>query len=82
MMKPWPNTPMPEASTTPETDSRPHVVSICGTWLKPEMQSIYRQLTGLSRVRSTVYAQWMENEAAVKHGQYPVPWLPIQPQKA
>ena len=54
---------MPEASTTPEADSRPHVVSICGTWLKPEMQSIYRQLTGLSRVRSTVYAQWMENEA-------------------
>ena len=43
-------------------DSRPHVISLCGTYLKPEMQSIYRQITGLSRVRTTVYAQWLENE--------------------
>jgi colanic acid/amylovoran biosynthesis glycosyltransferase len=44
-------------------DSRPHLVSLCGTYLKPEMQSIYRQLTGLTRVRNTVYVQWLENEA-------------------
>ena len=48
---------------TPPSDKRPHVISVCGTYLKPEMQSIYRQLTGLKRVRTTVYAQWVENEA-------------------
>ena len=54
---------MPDAPTIPPTDPRPHVISVCGTYLKPEMQSIYRQLTGLKRVRTTVYAQWLENEA-------------------
>ncbi len=44
-------------------DSRPHVISLCGTYLKAEMQSIYRQIAGLSRVRTTVYAQWVENES-------------------
>lgn len=43
-------------------DTRPHVISLCGTYLKPEMQSIYRQITGLQRVRTTVYAQWLENQ--------------------
>ncbi|MFZ4766082.1 MAG: glycosyltransferase [Roseimicrobium sp.] len=43
------------------TDPRPHVISLCGTFLKPEMQSIYRQVTGLSRVRTTVYTQAREN---------------------
>jgi colanic acid/amylovoran biosynthesis glycosyltransferase len=42
-------------------DSRPVVISLCGTYLKPEMQSIYRQITGLTRVRNIVYAQWLEN---------------------
>lgn len=48
---------------TPTPDPRPHVISLCGTYLKPEMQSIYRQIVGLLRVRTTVYAQWLENEA-------------------
>lgn len=42
-------------------DPRPHVISLCGTFLKPEMQSIYRQVTGLRRVRTTVYTQSHEN---------------------
>ena len=55
---------MPEAlPETPPSDPRPHIISVCGTYLKPEMQSIYRQLIGLKRVRTTVYAQWLENEA-------------------
>ncbi len=54
---------MPEATDSPPPDPRPHVISICGTYLKPEMQSLYRQLIGLKRVRTTVYAQWLENEA-------------------
>jgi len=48
---------------TPPDDPRPHVISLCGTYLKPEMQSIYRQIVGLTRVRTTVYAQWLEHEA-------------------
>ena len=44
-------------------DLRPHVISLCGTYLKAEMQSIYRQIIGLKQVRTTVYAQWVENEA-------------------
>ncbi|RBP45939.1 glycosyltransferase involved in cell wall biosynthesis [Roseimicrobium gellanilyticum] len=42
-------------------DPLPHVISLCGTFLKPEMQSIYRQVTGLKRVRTTVYTQSHEN---------------------
>ena len=52
------------------TDTRPHLVSLCGTYLKPEMQSIYRQLVGVRRFRNTVYAQWLENES-----QFPYPSL-------
>jgi colanic acid/amylovoran biosynthesis glycosyltransferase len=44
-------------------DPRPHVISLCGTYLKPEMQSIYRQIVGLRAVRTTVYAQWLEHRA-------------------
>jgi glycosyltransferase involved in cell wall biosynthesis len=50
----------PESISPPDT--RPHVISLCGTYLKAEMQSIYRQITGLQRVRTTVYAQWIENQ--------------------
>lgn len=46
----------------PPSDPRPTVISLCGTYLKPEMQSIYRQITGLTRVKNIVYAQWMENQ--------------------
>lgn len=53
---------MPDLDTTEPPDTRPHVISLCGTYLKPEMQSIYRQITGVQRVRTTVYAQWLENE--------------------
>ena len=49
-------------SDSPSADFRPHVISLCGTYLKPEMQSIYRQIIGVRRVRTTVYAQWLENE--------------------
>ncbi len=49
-------------SETCDNDSRPHVISLCGTFLKPEMQSIYRQVAGLKRVRTTVYTQSHENE--------------------
>ena len=45
----------------PEADTRPLVISLCGTFLKPEMQSIYRQVSGLRRVRTTVYTQSREN---------------------
>ncbi|MBX7209310.1 MAG: glycosyltransferase [Verrucomicrobiaceae bacterium] len=62
---------MPEDESAPEAaDNRPHVISLCGTYLKPEMQSIYRQITGLQRVRTTVYAQWLENE-----GMFPFPHI-------
>lgn len=57
-MKHSPSTPMPENAAE---DTRPHVISLCGTYLKAEMQSIYRQIIGLLRVRTTVYAQWVEN---------------------
>lgn len=39
----------------------PLVISLCGTFLKPEMQSIYRQIIGLQRVRTIVYTQSHEN---------------------
>ncbi len=42
-------------------DEKPLVASICGTFLKPEMQSIYRQVAGLRRMRTVVYTQSHEN---------------------
>ena len=33
------------------------VVSLCGTFLKPEMQSVYRQITGLQRYRTVVFTE-------------------------
>ncbi len=41
--------------------ARPLVVSLCGTYLKREMQSIYRQLTGLRRFRTLVLAEKVEH---------------------
>ncbi len=35
----------------------PLVASVCGTFLKPEMQSIYRQVTGLRRFRTIVFTE-------------------------
>jgi colanic acid/amylovoran biosynthesis glycosyltransferase len=40
---------------------RPRVVSLCGTWLKPEMQSIYRQVTGLRDHESIVFTEQIQN---------------------
>ncbi len=37
--------------------ARPLVVSLCGTFLKPEMQSVYRQITGLKRWRTVVLTE-------------------------
>lgn len=51
------------APDSPPPDTRPLVVSVCGTFLKPEMRSIYRQIAGLSRVRTLVYAQSIENRS-------------------
>jgi colanic acid/amylovoran biosynthesis glycosyltransferase len=48
-------------------DPRPFVISVCGTFLKPEMRSIYRQVTGLQRVRSLVYTQSLENREMFPH---------------
>jgi len=38
-------------------DERPLVVSLCGTFLKPEMQSVYRQVVNLGRVRTVVFTE-------------------------
>jgi colanic acid/amylovoran biosynthesis glycosyltransferase len=43
------------------TPPQPLVISLCGTFLKPEMQSIYRQVSGFKRVRTHVYTQSLEN---------------------
>ncbi len=40
---------------------RPLVVSLCGTYLKREMQSLYRQISNLQRHRTVVYAEKVEN---------------------
>ena len=37
--------------------AKPLVVSLCGTFLKPEMQSVYRQVTGLKRHRTLVLTE-------------------------
>ncbi len=37
--------------------NKPLVVSLCGTFLKPEMQSVYRQITGLKRHRTVVMTE-------------------------
>lgn len=49
------------ASAAPAADPRPLVVSLCGTFLKREMQSIYRQVTGLRRFRTVVFTEQVEN---------------------
>jgi glycosyltransferase involved in cell wall biosynthesis len=48
---------------SPPPDPRPFVISVCGTYLKPEMRSIYRQIIGLTRIRTLVYAQSIENRS-------------------
>lgn len=36
---------------------KPLVASLCGTFLKPEMQSVYRQINGLRRHRTIVFTE-------------------------
>ena len=49
--------------TKPNTEEKPLVASVCGTFLKPEMQSIYRQVTGLTSFRTHVFTEERLNEA-------------------
>lgn len=51
------------STDSPPPDPRPFVISVCGTYLKPEMRSIYRQIIGLTRIRTLVYAQTIENRS-------------------
>ena len=51
----------PPPPAPPAADPRPLVVSLCGTFLKREMQSIYRQVTGLRRFRTVVFTEQVEN---------------------
>ena len=37
--------------------AKPLVASLCGTFLKPEMQSVYRQIVGLKRHRTVVFTE-------------------------
>ncbi len=37
--------------------NKPLVASLCGTFLKPEMQSVYRQINGLRRHRTVVFTE-------------------------
>lgn len=46
--------------------SHPLVVSLCGTWLKPEMQSLYRQVAGLTRWRTVVLTEKLRPDAAAQ----------------
>lgn len=44
-----------------EGEESPLVVSLCGTYLKLEMQSLYRQITGLQEFRNVVFAENVSN---------------------
>ncbi len=46
---------------TSENGDRPLVVSLCGTYLKKEMQSLYRQIAGLEEHRNIVFAEKIAN---------------------
>ena len=39
------------------SSDKPLVVSVCGTFLKPEMLSVYRQITGLQRWQTQVFCE-------------------------
>lgn len=41
----------------------PRLVSLCGTWLKPEMQSLYRQVVNLQRYDNTVFTERLQHPA-------------------
>ena len=45
----------------PTTPALPKLVSLCGTWLKPEMQSLYRQVVNLRRYHNTVFTEQLQH---------------------
>ena len=45
----------------PKSDGRPLVASVCGTYLKPEMRSIYRQIANLKKFRNVVFTEQTAN---------------------
>lgn len=51
----------PETSPPSPGEARPLVVSLCGTYLKKEMQSLYRQIANLREFRTVVFAEQVEN---------------------
>jgi len=62
----FPTTPDPDPMPEPQPPtaapaSLPHLVSLCGTWLKPEMQSLYRQVIHLKRYHNTVLTEQIQN---------------------
>ena len=48
-------------SNTSRVNDSPLVCSLCGTYLKQEMQSIYRQIAGLRDHRNIVFAEQISN---------------------
>jgi hypothetical protein len=53
---------MPDPPTTfPRRSSLPRLVSLCGTWLKPEMQSLYRQVIHLKRYENAVFTEQIQH---------------------
>ena len=62
---------MPEPlPPVPDPPALPRLVSLCGTWLKPEMQSIYRQAVNLQRYENTVFTEQLQHP-----GLFPFPNL-------
>ncbi len=47
--------------SAPPTPALPRLVSLCGTWLKPEMQSVYRQAANLRRYQNAVYTETLQH---------------------
>lgn len=59
---PVPPLPMPDAlPADPASPALPKLASLCGTWLKPEMQSLYRQVANLRRYQNTVFTEQVQN---------------------
>ena len=54
---------MPDLQPSPTTPppALPRLVSLCGTWLKPEMQSLYRQVANLRRYQNAVYTETLQH---------------------
>ncbi len=48
-------------SVNPSSSESVLVASICGTYLKPEMQSLYRQIVGLQEHQNIVFAEKVAN---------------------